>query len=240
MNNLIEKAEKHVIHLINEQLNNSFIYHNLAHTQLVVKKTKELSKLSALKEKQINRLVLSAWFHDTGYTERIDNHEIYSAEIASNFLRSEKVSEDDISAICDLILATKMDFVPTTISEKIIRDADCAHIGTKSFEDSSELLRKELELTSDKVISDSEWLNGNIDFLSKTHRFYSDAASSNWDKVKSKNLSKLLKAKKKITQEDTKLNQKIEELNFKKSKVELPERGIETMFRVTLKNHFGS
>ena len=59
-----------------------------------------------------------------------------------------------------------------------------------------------------------------------------------WDKRKGKNLSELIKTKKKLQTEITiKFSQKKAELNFKKNKIELPERGIETMFRVTLKNH---
>lgn len=46
-----------------------------------------------------------------------------------------------------------------------------------------------------------------------------------------------MKLKKKLKQNNNKLKQKKEELAFKKNKIELPERGIETMFRVALRNH---
>ena len=42
---------------------------------------------------------------------------------------------------------------------------------------------------------------------------------------------------KKLQHEHSKLKHKKEELKFKKNKVVLPERGIETMFRVALRNH---
>jgi hypothetical protein len=50
-------------------------------------------------------------------------------------------------------------------------------------------------------------------------------------------LSELLKTQNKLKRENSKLNYKKEELSFKKNKIELPERGIETMFRVALRNH---
>ena len=103
--------------------------------------------------------------------------------------------------------------------------------------DICELLRKEWELTCDKKLSESEWLNENINWLTTKHRFFSDVASAKWDKGKGKNLSKLLKDQKKFNQDIAKLKQKKDELSFKKSKIELPERGIETMFRVALRNH---
>lgn len=237
MSTLINEAEQYVVHLLNEELDNKFVYHNLSHTQRVVEKTGELAELSNLDESEKNLLLLSAWFHDTGYTQTIDNHETKSVEIAEKFLKDKGVSDTDIATISSLILATEMTYVPQSLSEKIIRDADCSHIGSKNFMDITELLRKEWEVACDKILGEADWLDENINFLTNDHRFYTDAASSNWDKAKGKNLAQLLKARKKLKQENTKLKQKKEELAFKKSKVVLPERGIETMFRVALRNH---
>ncbi|GAA3636095.1 Pycsar system effector family protein [Flavivirga jejuensis] len=237
MKNLIVEAEEYVIQYLNENLDNKFVYHNLSHTQDVVKKTNELAELSNLKKADKTILLLSAWFHDTGYTKSIKDHEAESVKIANDFFKNHNVSENDIKNISDLILATKMGYEPKNQLEKIIRDADCAHIGSKKFDNVTELLRKEWELACDKQLSEEEWLSMNIDFLSNNHRFYTNEASAKWDKVKSKNLSQLLKNLNKLKQDTTKLNYKKEELTLKKNKVALPERGIETMFRVTLKNH---
>ena len=237
MDNLIAEVEKHVIHLLNEKLSSHYIYHNLAHTQLVVEKVKELSDLSNLSDSEKEILVLAAWFHDTGYTEGIEKHEEKSVSIAESFLKNQNASEETIKAVKDLILATVMGYEPKNISEKIIRDADFAHIGSKDFGDATELLRKEWELTCGKTLTDAEWLQENIHFLTNNHRFYSEAASTNWAAMKTKNLSRLLKLQNKTKQDSVKLKQKKTELSFKKNKAELPERGIETMFRVTLRNH---
>jgi len=237
MDNLVSETEKFAIQLFNDKLNNKFVYHNLAHTQRVVEKTTELAELSQLNDLEKNHLMLSAWLHDTGYTKVIENHEDESAKIASEFLTEQGCSKDEIDTICSLILATKMNFEPTNQLEKIIRDADCAHIGSKNYIDISELLRKEWELTCDKQLTEAEWLEENINFLSVKHRFYTNEASSIWDKGKGKNLSQLLKMQKKLMLESSKLKHKKEELKFKKNKIVLPERGIETMFRVALRNH---
>jgi len=237
MDNIIAKTEKFVVELLNESLGNKFVYHNIAHTQRVVEKTLELGGLSELSEDEQMILQLSAWLHDTGYTKVIENHEEESVKIATTFLTDQDYSKDKIETVCNLILATKMDYEPKNELEKIIRDADCAHIGRKNYIDISELLRKEWELTCDKTVSEAKWIKESINFLSTKHRFYTNAASSNWDKGKGKNLSQLLKAQKKLINEDSKIKLKKDELTFKKNKIVLPERGIETMFRVTLKNH---
>ncbi|MCF2873707.1 MULTISPECIES: Pycsar system effector family protein [unclassified Tenacibaculum] len=236
MENLLIEAENFVINFLNEKLKPSFVYHNLFHTQRVVEKTKELIEGLKVEEASANNLILAAWFHDTGYTVSMDNHEEESVKIAESFLKEKSVSEAIIAEVSGLIMATKMGTKPKTEGEKIIRDADCAHLGSKNFSDYSSLLRKEWELTKDHVVSDIEWNEENIKFMTK-HRFYTDFAAKNWSKTESKNLAQLLKTQKKIKQENTKLKQKKDELDFKKNKVELPERGIETMFRVALRNH---
>ena len=237
MSNLVIEAEKFVTTLLNEKLDTAYVYHNLTHTQRVAEKTKELAELCELSETDKEILFLSSWLHDTGYTEGIENHEEKSTVIAKAFLNSKKYPADKTETVCQLIMVTKIDNKPKTILEKIIRDADCSHIGSKSYFEVSELLRKEWELLCNKTLSESEWLDENINFLSTKHRFYTPEAASIWDKRKGKNLSELLKIKKKLDADEKKLSQKKEELKFKKDKIEVPERGIETMFRVTLKNH---
>jgi predicted metal-dependent HD superfamily phosphohydrolase len=237
MDNLIAEAEKHVVSLLNTHLDHSFVYHNLTHTQNVVKKATELADLAKLDAPSKKLLILSAWFHDVGFTKSIDDHETHSAAIATAFLKEHHSPAEDTQVVIDLILATKMDYAPKTQLEKFIRDADCAHVGNKNFRDVTQLLKKELELTNRKKLTNTEWLEENIKFLTKSHTFNSDLAVSLWEKGKSKNLAKLLKDQGKQKANQAKLQQKKAELTFKKNKIEIPERGIETMFRVTLKNH---
>lgn len=237
MEELIVAVKKFTTKLLNEELDASFLYHNLTHTQRVVEKAGLLAEQSELSDYDKGILSIATWLHDTGYTKSIKHHEEESVKIAKAFLTDQKCPEDDIAAVCNLILATKMEYIPKNPLEKIIRDADCSHIGSKSYLEVSELLKKEWELTCNRHLTESEWLNENIAFLSTKHRFHTTQAALNWDKRKGKNISELLKAQKKINAETKKLNQKKDALSFKKDKIVLPERGIETMFRVTLKNH---
>ncbi len=237
MSILVAKAENYVVHFLNNNLDTSFVYHNVAHTQRVVEKTQELIEHMQIGENEAEQLLLAAWFHDTGYSKSIDDHELEGINVATSFLKEHEASDETISKVNELILATKMDHLPQNDLEKIIRDADCSHIGNKNFSDLSELLRNEWELTKERKLSEVDWLDENITFLTEKHQFYTSFALTNWGKSKGKNLAQLLKAKKKLKQENTKLKQKKEALDFKKNKVELPERGIETMFRVALRNH---
>ena len=233
----IEDTQKYVVTLLNESLDTAYTYHNLTHTQRVVEDAQTLAELAHIEETEKHLLLVAAWFHDTGYTQGVKNHEDDSVAIAKAFLKTQKYSETDIKLVCNLILATKLDATPNTLLEKIIRDADSSHVGSKNYLEISELLRKEWELKCHRTFTEIEWLDENIAFLSTKHKFHTTEAALNWDKRKSKNLSELLKLRKKLNADNKKLKQKKEELSFKKNKVELPERGIETVFRVTLKNH---
>ncbi|CAL2095039.1 Pycsar system effector family protein [Tenacibaculum sp. 190524A02b] len=236
MSNLLENVEHYVLNFLNTNLKKKFVYHNIAHTQRVVEKAKELATLEGLNEEDTQKLLIAAWFHDTGYSKDPNNHEEESVKIATGYLKQEN-AENFVEDITPIIMATKMGNTPSTQLDKILKDADCSHLGSKNYNDFSELLRKELELTKGLEFTDPDWLNNNIHFLTNEHQFYTTSAIKTWEKQKGKNLAQLLKTQKKVTQDLVKLKQKKEELAFKKNKIDLPERGIETMFRVALRNH---
>jgi len=237
MENIILKTEKFVVQLLNEHLDHTYVYHNLAHTQHVVASIKTLSKDLELNDTDKEHLELAAWLHDTGFTKGHEAHENESVKIASDFLNAQQYPDSDIEIVLNLILATEVNREPMNLLEKLMRDADSSHIGSKNYLDSCELLRREWELACDKVLTESKWLKENIHWLTTQHKFYSDIAATKWEERKSKNLAQLLKKQNKVERDNIKLQQKKDQLKFKKNKIELPERGIETMFRVALRNH---
>ncbi len=237
MSTLIIDAEKYVLNLLNTKLDRKYVYHNLAHTQRVVKKAKELTESIEVSKMASENLEIAAWFHDTGFIKGAENHEENSVKIVANFLKKHKVEDTRIAAISSLILATKIDSEPKNDLEKILVDADCAHLASKNFFDYTLLLRKEWELTGFKNVSDAEWIAENIDFFTQHHSYNTEFALKNWTKTKEKNLSKLMKSQKDLKEEIKKFKQKQDTLKLKKEKGNVPERGVETMFRVALRNH---
>lgn len=235
MSKLVEKTEKFVFDLFKNELDNTFLYHNYTHTKRVFKSANEILENSELTEEEKEIVGISALLHDVGYTKQRENHELESIKIAEAFLKEEGVDEKKIASISDCIRATEFDVEPTTQLDKILRDADASHFGKKYFSEASEFLRKELELQNVKKYSPNEWLDENIGVLSKKHQFYTDYALQNWQSRKDKNLSKLIKEKQKL-----KKKLKTEELKAKyksRYKNESPERGIQTFYRVALRNH---
>ena len=237
METLLLKTEKYIFSLLTKELHNDFLYHNLSHTQRVVNAVKELIAGENISEVDANILLLAAWFHDVGYVKGCEKHEESSVRIATNFLHEYNMDDSIIDAVSALIRVTKIDEEPDGILEKIIRDADTSHLGKKSFTDTSDLLKEELNLIHEKTYTDSEWIQENIHFLANTHHYHTNYAQENWQQGKDKNLAQLFKQQKKLKLEARKESAKKEELKLKKQKAKTPERGIETMFRVTLRNH---
>ncbi len=235
MTELVKKADKFVLNLFKEKLPNTYIFHNYSHTKRVAKSTKELIENSEINVKEQEILMLSAWLHDTGYTEKFEGHEEESVKIATKFLEENNADQETIDGVTKCILATRMNTTPETTLEKIIRDADSSHLAKEYFEDTSELLRQELQLLNIRNFSAGEWTAENVHMFTDKHRFYTDYALKNWKEGKDDNLSELLESQskkvQKLKKEETKARLKAE---FKNNN---PERSIQSLFRVTLRNH---
>jgi HD superfamily phosphodiesterase len=232
--NLIEQSEDFVSNLLKDKLSNLYSYHNLNHTLTVVSAVKELCKKEEVKGEEKELLLVAAWFHDTGYIGGYENHEKESVKIAAAFLKEKGQSDDFIEKVSNLILATVKEYIPKTLLEKIIKDADYAHLMGSEYEITCELLRLELKNAFNISYSNADWAKENLSFLMNKHRFYTDFALKKWRPLKERNI---LLVQKRIEKQEKKEADKMEEENKKKDKAEKPERGIDTLFRVTLGNH---
>jgi HD superfamily phosphodiesterase len=234
MTDLLLKVETFVLHLFKDKLSSIYVYHNFNHTKRVVKNAEFLADKKNLGPQDKNILLLAAWFHDTGFTRSNESHEKESKLIARSFLKEHNLSEEDLSVIEKTIDITKLGVQPTTDIEKVLKDADCSHFAREDFKEISELLRQELYLQGNSY-SPKKWLDLNIEMLSSQHEFYTDYAIRNWNSLKQKNLIDLIenKEKKKRKEEKEELKAKFK-AQYKNNN---PERSIQTLFRVTLRNH---
>lgn len=230
-NDFFKEVRDYVFNLFKNGLPVEVVYHNFDHTLEVVEAAFEIAKAENISEDELQLLLVAAWFHDTGNTKGYVNHEEESKKNASQFLFDNSFSQDQVIAVLALIDATNMSKQPTNKLEEILCDADLFHIGAKDFREKSELLKLEWELLGHKNFTEIEWLQEGEAFL-KTHSFFTNYAYENFNKQKAKNLLKLIKDLKKLKESSLLKSKKISI----KSDVK-PEKGIETMFRVTLRNH---
>ena len=232
---LLEQSEDFVYNLLKDKLSILYSYHNFCHTTSVVNAVKELCANEKIESDDKEKLLIAAWFHDTGYINGFENHEKESIKIVTEFLIDKNKSPEFIEIISSLIAATAKSYEPQNHLEEIIKDADFIHIATSEYVVSCELLRNELKNTLNIEFSDEEWAKENLKFLEKSHRFYTNYAKEKWQPLKDKNVKKIHKKMEKKESKNT--DEFGEVIKKKKDKVEKPDRGIDTLFRVTLGNH---
>lgn len=182
-------------------------------------------------------LALAAWFHDTGYVEGAENHERRSSKMALDFLKENNYPDDKAKVISHLILATELRAEPKGNLEAIIKDADCAHFADSNYIQLSELLREEWKITGFNTFTDLEWAVGNRLMLLHKHRYYTAYAKKVLQPLKDANIAALQESINAFGSEKKKKDKKKKKKEEKADKPEKPDRGIDTMFRVTLGNH---
>lgn len=237
---ILKISEDYAKNLLKDKLSSAYTYHNLDHTIQVVDKIKILAKEENISPEDTENLLLAGWFHDLGYVDNADNHEEESRKIASDFLKQHQFPEERIAKIGELILATDKFYKPKNHLEEVIKDADLYHLASDDYFRICENLRQEIKEVHHQKLSKLKWAELNISFFAK-HQFYTKFAKENWQPEKEKNVEKILSSIRNM-KEEKKEKSSLEKdkalLNKKKlEKLESPERGIETMFRVTLNNH---
>lgn len=234
-NELLQQIEHYSNTYIVENISSCHCFHNSLHTHSVVKAAEEISSFYKLNDEDHFIVASAAYFHDLGYVKS-DNaigHEKRSVEIALDFLKDKGISEDVKEKIKGCILATRMPQDPNNLLEQILCDADLFHFGNDDFEKRNKLMKAEAEAVFGKEIDKDVWRAGTIKLLS-SHHYHTDYAQQKLNAKKEQNL-KVLEQK----QEKSKAKKKEDKKEDKKEKDKSakPERGIETMFRITSSNN---
>jgi len=246
-NQLQTDVEKHVINYFNTHQDSRLVYHNLQHTKDVVKASHQIANHYQLSDEDFFIVTAAAWFHDTGYFEDALNHEVKGAELANKYLDSVGVNADIRTKVSNAILSTKIPQKPANQLENILCDADLFHLGTEDFRKKGKLMHKEAELIYGKDISKNEWRIKDIQFLESQH-YHTDYVRLLLDDQKQKNIDKI-KNKLSEQKEQVIFDEKPTALTTpavivqekkkkdKKNKDDRPDKGIETMFRITSANN---
>ncbi len=225
MNLFIKKTKQYVLDYLIQNLDNKYIYHNYQHTNYVVSKIEELAKAEEVSEEDLEIVLLAGWFHDIGYTISKEKHEDHSIEIAKKYLDTNQYDAEKTIKVLNCINVTKLNEQPKNNLEKIVADADFAHLAEENYENICENLRLEFANIDCGTFSNVQWTQNNIELFQK-HNYFTQYALVNWVPLKNENLKKLhkkLKKQKEKTKENETSNRS--------------ERSVDTLFRITLKNH---
>ena len=257
----LQQIKEFVENYYADNLNPNRLYHNLQHTQEVVGWLLQIAGHYKLDSKSLFIMQAAAWFNDIGYLDDPNNPEKRASRIAEKFLSEIQIDADIIKSIKSGILSTRLPQQPKTFMEQVMCDANMFYLGLQDFELRSKLMRKEHILITGKKISKEEWKQRNIEIL-QNHRFKTDYAKQSLTSQQKKNFEQLLNGSRDFTElSDNNVSDKSSATNSNiqtgnlteatsvttKSKVaethasskdqHRPDRGIETMFRISSTNH---
>jgi uncharacterized protein len=184
-----ELMKDFVIKYLNENLPAGYHYHNDEHTLYVVAKVIEIGGEEDCTDHEIKLLTAAALWHDTGYVVSYNDHEIESCRLAQQHLPHFGYTDDEIRAMCGMIMATQIPQTPTNKLEQIIADADLEYLGTGLAEIISERLYLELRHLNPHMTLDA-WNRIQVNFLQK-HRYFTDFCREHKEPGKQAYLSKL-------------------------------------------------
>jgi len=279
----LDQVRAHAAALFHAKKDDRLIYHNLQHTEQVVKAVVKIANHYQLTDQDFFIVSTAAWFHDIGYLTSFAEHEARGADSAKEFLDNKGVDPAVTELVVKCILATKMPQHPVSLLEQIVCDADLFHLGGDSFKERNKLMRKEVEAYFGKHVDKNEWRLKTI-ALFEGHHYHTDYCQDlltakkllNLQELKDKaergsdkqgeELKKLerkagrkkeeeeeaqqkeLKIQENREHKDEKRLEKQQEeqelivkkedkTEIKKKKSDRPDKGIETMFRITSGNH---
>lgn len=238
---ILVQAQKYVEDVLSNQLSQEIRYHSISHTYDVVSAAVEIARHSDLSNEECEIVELAGWFHDLGYCEVVENHERVSANMALDFLSEKKYDDLKAAQVAGCIMATQIPQSPKNKLEEVLCDADMMHLAKEDYFRKAALLHDEIQGLKGMTISEAEWLESSKNFING-HRFFTEYAREMYAEKKQMNLNELNSKLKKMKKKDPEVDELEAEVSRLKAKVKKvkeikPTRGIETMFRLTSKNH---
>ena len=258
MNHYLDKVEKFSTHLLANDLSEKIVYHDITHTLRLVEAVKEIADAEQVTEKEKQLLLIAAWLINTGFTKVDSDHSFdtleeffefcygQSALIGSEFLSSIDFPEEDIQTVVELFAETRPDVEFPSHLASILSDAITYDWGMPKSKGRIKKLYEEFLLLGAVSYGKRTWYDTVLKYL-REHDFKTNYAKEGLSSGKLNLIAKVEKEKKDLEKtEKTVLKKELhvtdEELKkLKKSLTSVKgrdDRGIQTMFRTTSRNHY--
>ena len=184
-----EKAHQYLMPKLETELPKGILYHNAAHTKHVIESAMLLGKQEGLTDDQLLLLKTAALYHDAGFLIQSEEHEEHSCEVARKQLPTFNYSKEQIEAICEMIMATKLPQSAKGILAQILCDADLFYLGEDRYDRNALNLYKEKVYRGAKFTTE-DWAQIEINFL-REHTYFTKSAKELLNKKKQRTLEKL-------------------------------------------------
>ena len=169
---LISEAKQFISSLLTTELSENCVFHTIAHTLDVVENAEIIGKYCKLDADTLNILRMCALFHDVGYVDAYDDHEIFSAERAKTYLHSKNIDPEIINQVEVAILSTKTPQNPKDQISRILCDADLMNLTFDDYFEQIDLMRKEWEKVGKAKLNSQEFHISSLEFF-QSHEYHS-------------------------------------------------------------------
>ena len=170
---IVEEAKEYVSSVLTHELSDNCVFHTIQHTLDVLKNAEIIARYCKLNGTGLNIVKLSALFHDVGYVDAYEDHEIYSAERAKNFLKSKNMDEETIHQVEAAILSTKTPQNPQDKISRILCDADLMNLTFDDYFEQVDLMRREWEKVGKAKFNSHQFHIKSLEFFQE-HQYHSE------------------------------------------------------------------
>lgn len=174
-NSLIESAKIYSQDLL--KVCKDYPYHNPHHSISVLDRATYIAMAEDIGNEDLEDLQIACLFHDTGFSEQYEKNEYIGARIARKWLEHIWHTEERITKIEKIIMATVLFSTPHSLLEMIIQDADLDNIGTKHEFITSQRYLTELRTVGGKDISECAYWQFVYKLLTK-YKFHTETAKA--------------------------------------------------------------
>jgi len=257
--NILESVELYATRMITDEFSEKLVFHDIKYIHTVINAIEEIGTAEQLSPEEMEITKLAGWFNYLGFKDLkafksietprslFMNCADCSIHIAQDYLQSKNYPQHKIEQVIEVMKSGGTNtFTPNSKMANVLSDAVTAYIGKSKSRKNVELLYQEFLLVDVITESKSGFYENAINYV-RAHTYLTDYAKENFEPTKQKLIQKLEKRKKALDQnEDLALKKELDisDAEFKKLKKSLKgmqgrdDRGIQTMFRTTSKNHY--
>lgn len=255
---LYRNVKKETSAIISNEFDKSLVYTNIELLNRILKGFEEIAQEEGLEKSAWDLCKTTLWLKFVGLKDLskfkdlkspfdfIEKCETTSFEEAKRILNKHEATEEQTEIVLGYFKDTHPNAEPQSKASKVLKDSLTIDVGKPKGKKKLRLLYDQFLLTDTLRKGKSSWLNFVIDYLTK-HKYATYYGQTVLTKEKDKLHLKLQKELKDIAkQEQLVLKKEMsisdDELKALKKKLKSvdgrDERGIQTMFRTTSKNHY--
>jgi len=256
---ILESVELYATRMITDEFSEKLVFHDIKYVHGAIRAIEEIGLAEGLSPEEMEITKMAGWFNFLGFRDLKKFNDIKkpqdlfsscsecSLKIAQEYLERKNYPSAKMEQVLSVMSkGVEQTAMPKTKLSKILSDGLTAYLGKSKSRKNIELLYQEFLLLDAITESKAGFYENAINYVI-THNYLTDYAQKHYEPTKAKLIQKLEKRKKALDQnEDLALKKElnISDTEFKKLKKNLKnlqgrdDRGIQTMFRTTSRNHY--